>query len=219
MSHPPPPHPVTQRQVSGEETEDGEWLSTPRLRILENAGGRGEVRGSENVWSMGRWKVLGNPLQYLIKKPVCGRARHRVVLISIPRHLSSSVDQTFCVLPVPLNTRSSDFLHINFRKATLCDPNLFTATRCPSENTCAWASRSGRPPLPHSSVPLAPLRRSRRLIPALPPHPRHAQPAPNSGPRRGCGRERPKQEGGRRAGRPSSPWRSRRAEPRSGWRL
>lgn len=86
-------------------------------------------------------------------------------------------------------------------KATFLETlTAFAATKCPSENTCAWViSISGGPPCPHSSATSGSPPAPRTAYPSSSPHPRHAQPAPNCGPRRGCGRERPKQEEGRRA--------------------
>lgn len=86
-------------------------------------------------------------------------------------------------------------------KATFLETlTAFAATKCPSENTCAWViSISGGPPRPHSSATSGSPPAPRTAYPSSSPHPRHAQPAPNCGPRRGCGRERPKQEEGRRA--------------------
>lgn len=37
---PPPPHPVTQWLVSGEETEDGKWLSNSQAEALGKWGGK-----------------------------------------------------------------------------------------------------------------------------------------------------------------------------------
>lgn len=55
MSHPPPPHPVTQWQVSGEETESEEWLSAQQAQALGKCGGRKGVRksplpGNKRTW-------------------------------------------------------------------------------------------------------------------------------------------------------------------------
>lgn len=89
MSHPPPPHPVTQRQISGEETEGGEWLSTPRLEALGKCGGAG-VKGEEELVEYGEVESIRKspPIFdkiFLIPSSLrcVGRRGHKVALIFI----------------------------------------------------------------------------------------------------------------------------------------
>lgn len=124
MSHPPPPHPVTQRQVSGEETEDGEWLSNPRLRLLENAvgGGCGGVRAC-GVW--GAESIRKSPPVFDKEGMVipsglrCVRGRsplHPLTpVLSGPDPLHSSCD------PEHIQAGQT-FYTINFRKETFSVP-------------------------------------------------------------------------------------------------
>lgn len=55
MSHPPPPHPVTQWQVSGAETEGGEWLSNPQAEALGKYNRKKGIRKSPLLDNKRSW--------------------------------------------------------------------------------------------------------------------------------------------------------------------
>lgn len=108
MSHPPPPHPVTQWQVSGAETEGGEWLSNPQAEALGKYNRRKGIRKSPLLDNKRSW-----PIPSGLK---CGGTRERRLRGPSPSNL---------LTPAPKEIRLLMSISLPLQHAWGC---LFTST-------------------------------------------------------------------------------------------
>lgn len=174
----------------------------------------------------GEQRALGNPLQYLIKKVCmvipsglrCVRGRsplHPLTpVLSGPDPLHSPCD------PEHIHAGQT-FYTINFRKETFSVPLTSVpqhGTRLKTPVPGYFGSSISPSQLSTSGFPQALTTAYPSSSPSPQARPARSQLWAPSGLREGGGSGRSRKRGGRQGG-PSSPWRSRREEPKSGWTL